>query len=163
MFQRNFLQMNHPEPFPHNTVEVAIRQTRIVRNGAPCHLVAFGRTSSASITWRAQQIALALNVLDRDNCAGVNFPHANRIADKLMCTQTSNNATPCAGNLGSGLYCDGFLTGVLTGRIECNATPAVFQQVRAFNEWMEEQFTRTDVPREAGTIPFETLGIPHVN
>ena len=155
--------MNHPEPFPHNTIEVALRQTRIVRNGAPCHLVAFGRTASTSVTWRARQVALALNVLDRDNCAGVSFAHANRIAEKQMCTQTSATAAPCAGNLGSGLYCDGLLTGVLTNGIACNTTPAVFQQVRGFNQWMEEQFIRNDVPRDAGTIPFETKGIPRLN
>lgn len=152
--------MNQPEPFPHNTIEVALRQTRIVRNGASCLLIAFGRSSNTTVNWRARQTALTLNVLDRDNCAGVNFIHVNRIAERQMCVQTSATAAPCAGNMGSGLYCDGLLTGVLTGGIGCNATPAVFQQVRAYNQWMEEQFIRTDMPREAGTIPFNTVGIP---
>lgn len=105
-------------------------------------------------------MSLTLNVLDRDNCASVNFIHANRIADRLMCTQTAANAAPCAGNRGSGLYCDDRLTGVLTGGIACNTTPAVFQQVRAYNTWIEEQFIRNDLPREAGTVPFNTVGIP---
>lgn len=154
--------MNQPEPFPHNTIEVALRQTRIVPNGEACQLVAFGRLQNSPV-WRPRQVVLALNVLDRDNCAGVNFAHANRIAEKLMCTQTSANAAPCGGNLGSGLYCNGLLTGVLTEGIACNTTPAVFQQVRAYNKWMEEQFIRSDIPREAGTIPFETQGIPRRN
>lgn len=153
-------QLDHAEPFPHNSIETALRQTRIVRNGASCQLVAFGRTSNATSTWRARQVSLSFNVLDRDLCAGINSIHVNRIADRLMCTQTAGNAAPCAGNRGSGLYCDGLLTGVLTGGIACNTTPAVFQQVRAFNTWMEEQFTRNDLPREAGTIPFNTVGIP---
>lgn len=152
--------MNQPEPFPHNTVEWALRQTRIVRNGAPCQLVAFGRTTNVTTTWRARQVALSLNILDRDNCAGVSFVHVNRIAERQMCAQTSTNAAPCAGNLGSGLYCDGLLTGVLTSGIACNTTPAVFQQVRAYNRWIEEQFSRNDLPREAGSIPFETQGAP---
>lgn len=122
--------------------------------------MAYGRINNSTAPWRARQVALALNVLDRDNCAGINFIHVNRIADTLMCMQTSANAAPCDGNLGSGLYCDGRLTGVLTGGIGCNATPAVFQQVRAFNSWIEEQLTRNDPPREAGTIPFNTQGIP---
>jgi hypothetical protein len=157
---RSHSQLNLPEPFPHNTIEIALRQRRIVRNDAQCQLVAFGRTSAAAVNWRARQVAVNLNVMNRDTCAGVNFVHANRIADSQMCVTTSTSAAPCAGNLGSGLYCDGLLTGVLTGGITCNATPAVFHQVRAYNQWIEEQFIRTDRPSEAGTIPFNTIGIP---
>lgn len=155
-----FIQLNQPEPFPHNTIEYALRQTRIVRNGAVCQLVAFGRTANTTVAFRSRQAAVPLNVLDRDTCAGVSFIHVNRIADKLMCVQTTFSAAPCAGNLGSGLYCDGRLTGVLTGGIGCNATPAVFQQVRAYNKWIEEQFIRADPAREAGSIPFDTVGFP---
>lgn len=154
------LQLNQPEPFPHNTIEVANRQKRIVRNGASCQLIAFGRASNITFNWRLRQAALTLSVLDRDNCAAVNLNHANRIADRLMCVQTTTTAAPCAGNLGSGLYCDGLLTGVLTGGIACNTTPAVFQQIRAYNQWMEEQFVRTDRSQEAGTVPFNTVGNP---
>lgn len=133
---------------------------RIVRNAAPCVLAAYGRNANATLTFRARQVALNLNVLDRDNCAGVANIHANRVSERLMCVQTAANSAPCAGNLGSGLYCEGILTGVLTGGIGCNATPAVFHQVRAFNRWIEEQFTRNDAQREAGTIPFNTQGTP---
>lgn len=152
--------MDQPVPFPHNTVETALRQTRIVQNNAPCQLVAFGRVNNQTATWRARQVSLTMNVMDRDVCSGVGFIHANRIAEKLMCTQTSGNAAPCAGNLGSGLYCDGLLTGVLTGGIGCNTTPAVYQQVRGYNKWIEEQFIRNDLPREAGEVPFNTQGLP---
>jgi hypothetical protein len=155
-----FIKLDQPLPFPHNTVESALRQTRIVRNGQVCQLAAFGRIENAAVAWRARQVVLPLTVQDRDLCAGVNFIHVNRISERMMCTLTAANAAPCAGNLGSGLYCNGLLTGVLTGGIGCNNTPAVFQQVRAFNQWIDEQFLRKDYPREAGTIPFNTQGIP---
>lgn len=158
------MQLDRAIPSPHNTVETAFRQSRIVRNFAACQLVAYGRVSNVTATWRARQIALPLTVMDRDVCAGINFPHSNRVADRLMCMTTTTNAAPCAGNLGSGLYCDGLLTGILTGGIACNQTPAIFQQVRAYNRWIDEQFLRNDQQREAGTIPFNTVGLPvHVS
>lgn len=152
--------MDRPIPFPHNTAEVALRQARIVRNLAPCQLVAYGRATNASVNFRARQVALPLTVMDRDTCGGVNFIHANRVSDRQMCMTTTANAAPCAGNLGSGLYCDGLLTGILTGGIGCNATPAIFHQVRAYNSWIDEQFFRNDLQTEAGTIPFNTVGLP---
>ena len=114
----------------------------------------------SAVNWRPRQVALNLNIMNRDTCSSVNFAHPNRVADSQICVTTFANAAPCAGNLGSGLYCDGLLTGVLTGGIACNATPAVFHQIRAYNKWIEEQFSRTDRPSEAGTIPFNTVGGP---
>ena len=105
-------------------------------------------------------MVLNLNVFDRDSCGAVNLIHANRISETMMCVQSTNALAPCAGNLGSGLYCDGRLAGVLSGGITCNATPAVFQQTRAFNSWIDEQILRRDLANEAGTIPFNTQGMP---
>jgi len=125
-----------------------------------CQLVAFGRATAAAVVWRARQVNLPQPVMDRDLCAGVAFTHVNRIPDRVMCTQTAANAAPCGGNLGSGLYCNGLLTGVLTAGINCNNTPAVYQQVRAYNDWINEQFLRNDMPTEAGTVPFNVQGSP---
>lgn len=100
-------------------------------------------------------------VMDRDLCAAVNTPNANRLAERMMCTQTQTNASPCNGNLGSGLYCNGQLTGILTGRLGCGVAnvPAVYQQVRGYNNWITQQFTRTDNPIP-GNIPFPIQGLP---
>lgn len=79
-----------------------------------------------------------------------------------MCMATVATQAPCAGNLGSGLYCNEVFTGVLTGGIACNTTPAVFQQVRAFNRWIDEIIMRTDrEANEPGSIPFGNVqGMP---
>lgn len=77
-----------------------------------------------------------------------------------MCLLSTGGAAPCAGNLGSGLYCDGFLTGVLSAGITCTAVPSVYQQVRAFNGWIDEQFSRNDAGNAAGTVPFNVEGLP---
>lgn len=110
--------------------------------------------------WRQRQVALSLPIMDRDLCGGINFPHANRIPDSMMCLQTAANAAPCLGSRGSGIYCNGIFTGVLTAGISCNQMPAAFQQVRAYNRWIGEQILRNDLEQEAGTIPFNTRGIP---
>lgn len=115
--------------------------------------------SNVTVGWRARQVVLSLTMMDPDICANINSIHVNRVNDRVMCVQTTGNNAPCAGNLGSGLYCGGIFTGMLTRGIGCNATPAIFQQVRAYNRWIEEQFTRNDLPREAGTVPFNVEGI----
>lgn len=78
-----------------------------------------------------------------------------------MCAASTTANAPCTGNLGSGLYCNGFLTGVLTSGIACGAanTPAVYHQIRAHTAWINVQIQRTDT-MEPGCIPFVTEGFP---
>lgn len=147
-------------PTPHNTIETALRQTRIVRTNFPCQLVGFGRQSNTTVVWRTRQAVVTQNTADRAACRIESNIHANRIAESQICVVSSAAAGPCAGNLGSGLYCDGFLTGVLSAGITCTAVPSVYQQVRAFNGWIDEQFTRNDIGNAAGTVPFNVKGIP---
>lgn len=151
-------------PITSNTIEIARRQTRIVPTNVQCQLVAFGRVANTTVTFRPRQAFLTLNQLERDACVGAAQPniHANRLQETQMCIQTTAVAAPCAGNLGSGLYCNDFFAGVLTGGIACNITPAIFQQVRAYNRWIEEVFMRHDNDaNEAGSIPFRsTQGLP---
>jgi trypsin len=132
-----FSQLNQPFVFPHNTINPATLQTRIVRNNLGCILVAFGRNSIGTTTAvRQRQVQLSLSILDRDSCENtVSF--ANRLPERMLCTQTTATAAPCSGSLGSGLYCNRLLTGVLSGGNTCNANPAVYQQVRAFRHWID--------------------------
>lgn len=59
------------------------------------------------------------------------------------------------GNKGGGLFCNDEFTGILSNGIGCGAAnqPGVYTQVRFFNDWIEQQFLRTDIP-EAGSFPF---------
>lgn len=99
-------------------------------------------------------------ILDRDQCAN-NWVHANRVPERVLCGQTAANAAPCTGSIGSGLYCNGFLTGVLSGGSFCNATPAIFQQVRAYNAWINEIIANlNDVPQNFN--PINMQGFPKV-
>lgn len=146
---------------PQNTINPARRQTRIVRNGLSCALIAFGRATNITDTaLRPQQVNLPIPILDRDVCNG-HWAHANRITDRVLCGQTANNAAPCTGSMGSGLYCNNILTGVLSGGSFCNNTPAIFQQVRAFNNWIDNVIAnRTEEAQNFNQI--NTQGFPRV-
>lgn len=52
-----------------------------------------------------------------------------------------NANAPCSGNLGSPLYCDEELTGLLSFGVNCGIAndPPVFTQVRFFNRWIDQQ------------------------
>lgn len=52
-----------------------------------------------------------------------------------------NANAPCSGNLGSPLYCDDELIGLLSFGVNCGIAndPPVFTQVRFFNRWIDQQ------------------------
>ena len=155
-----YSQVDPPFPHPHNSIEPSRRQTRIVPTGTACLLAAWGRQTAATLLFRARQVQVQQPILSNSDCALVTTPNANRITDNMICA-TSVNQGPCVGNLGSGLYCDGILTGILTGGIGCGAanTPAVYHQTRIYRDWIDQQITRFDevVP---GSRPFDNEGFP---
>jgi secreted trypsin-like serine protease len=82
----------------------------------------------------------------------------------MICTQTAANAAPCSGSTGSGLYCNGFLTGVLSGGNFCNNTPAIYQQVRAFNQWIDRVIqNQTDTEQVLNPINMRGFPLPIAN
>ncbi|XP_055587728.1 serine protease 55-like [Uranotaenia lowii] len=131
---------------PSNTVDVAIRQQRIVANAVSCQLPGWGvNRNAANGIITAEQKYIQLPILDRDFCNGVSL-HEGRIRENMLCAGTmlqSYNA-PCTGNFGSPLYCEGQLTGLLTFGANCGAEndPPVFTQVRFFNRWIDEEIQR---------------------
>lgn len=121
--------------------------------------MAFGRQANfTNQPFRPRQIVLQQNIMDRDQCAQ-SFPHSNRLSDRMICTQTAVNSAPCSGSIGSGLYCNGFLTGILSGGNFCNATPAVYLQVRAFNLWINQIIADRTNGAQA-VSPFDLRGFP---
>ena len=144
-----------------NYIEYASRRTTIVPEGFFCVLAAWGRQSATAALYRPRLVQVLQPTITNAACSSVLFPHANRITSSMMCAMSIATQAPCVGNLGSGLYCDGQLSGVLTGGIGCGTanTPAVYQQIRAFNTWINVQIARTD-DLEPGCIPFVTEGFP---
>lgn len=66
IFHFNF-KLDRSVPFPHNTIETAVRATRIVQNGFTCQLVAFGRATAASVRTFLFYLSTYLNINYFDN------------------------------------------------------------------------------------------------
>lgn len=58
-------------------------------------------------------------------------------------------------NGGSAFYCDGQLVGLRTVGLACNAanSPGVLVQTRWFQDWIPQQFARTDNPPPGVVAP----------
>ena len=75
--------------FPQNTIEAAQINTRILQNGLVCQLAAWGRVNAQIATSRVRQIVVTQPILDRNECAAAITPHANRIAETMMCATST--------------------------------------------------------------------------
>ncbi|KAJ6633374.1 Brain-specific serine protease 4 [Pseudolycoriella hygida] len=132
-----------PFPVPHNTIDFAVRNTRILPIGQVCRFIGWGsQTDTGAIN--VVQMSLNAPIIDRA-CGGV------VIVDNMLCAGTMvQNSGVCTGNIGGGLFCDvdGWweFTGVLAGGLGCGAPniAGLYMQVREFNTWINQQFTRTD-------------------
>jgi len=145
-----------PFPFPHNTIDFAVRNTRPLPIGQQCRFIGWGSQVTDGATAAAQMFVNA-PIIDRQ-CGGV------AIADNMLCAGSLTQTTPitgvCTGNMGGGLFCnvDGWweYSGVLAGGIGCGAVniAGLYMQIRDFNQWINGQFTRTDATNPG--IPVQT-------
>ncbi|XP_062542396.1 trypsin-2-like [Armigeres subalbatus] len=143
------LRLDRKFELPSNTVDVAIRRKRIVPNEASCQLPGWGiqRTTTDGKIVSVQKY-LEVEILDRDLCNEA-YIHEGRVRESMLCGgnlfQSTNAA--CSGNLGSPLYCDDQLTGVMSYGVNCGLAndPPVFSQVRYFNRWIDEEISKRAV------------------
>ncbi|EAT32677.1 AAEL015104-PA [Aedes aegypti] len=155
------IRIQQPFIFPSNEVEPASRRTRIVANGASCSLVGWGSiaTGPVQVVNHVQRV-ISLTVKDRDMCSSLRRDMP--VFENMICagytTNVPNGPAPCQGSLGSGLYCHGDLTGLLSFGINCGAAnnPPTFTQVRFYNPWIEQQLVRNDRP-PAGFSPLDVV------
>ncbi|XP_055616970.1 trypsin alpha-like [Toxorhynchites rutilus septentrionalis] len=141
------IRLQQPLSQPSNALEPAVRRSRIVANGANCNLVGWGMITATGSSINAEQQRLSIQINDRDICT--NMRSELQVFESMICAGNMNqsaNSAPCTGNLGSGLYCNGDLTGLLSFGINCGAgnNPPTFTQVRFFNSWIEQQVLRND-------------------
>jgi len=143
-------------PSLHNTIDWAPRNTRVlpINPHSNCRFVGWGSPTTAGVLNAVQQ-RMEAPMLDRNSC---NEHHRGLVLDHMICAgNTGINPSNCIGNLGGGLFClvgtNWQLTGVLSFGIGCGATntPGVYTQVRFFEAWINQQFTRTDAT-PAGTL-----------
>ncbi|XP_065089605.1 trypsin-like [Ochlerotatus camptorhynchus] len=155
------IRVQEPFHIPSNEVEPANRRTHIVANGATCYLAGWGAIDPApgSIINPMQRfIPMVIN--DRDVCNTIR--RERQIFESMICAGNTdivqNGPAPCHGSLGSGLYCHGNLTGLLSYGLNCGMAnnPPTFTQIRFFNPWIQQQLIRTDRP-PAGMSPLDVV------
>ncbi|XP_053699308.1 kallikrein-10-like [Sabethes cyaneus] len=141
------LRLDRPYDLPSNTIDIARRATRITPSGQACQFAGWGATGALMTEVNVLQRFLPITVNDRDLC---NQPanHAGRVRETMICAGNvgaSTGAAPCNGNLGTGLYCNRQLVGILSFGVNCgNANnPPVFTQVRNYDRWIVQQFNQT--------------------
>ncbi|XP_053699310.1 trypsin beta-like [Sabethes cyaneus] len=144
------IRVQHPFQFPSNEVEPARRRTRIVANGAVCQLAGWGVTAADAPLVDVQQRFIPVTVNDRDACS--NIRRGMRTFESMICAGNmvvaQTGPAPCPGSIGSGLYCEGDLTGLLSFGMNCGVAnnPPTFTQIRFFSPWINQTLNRTDFP-----------------
>ncbi|XP_070497855.1 trypsin-2-like [Chironomus tepperi] len=148
------------EPFPefHNSIEPAILNPDIPIPASVCRLVGWGTaTNLTTAAIQPEQRTMNAPIIPNANCNVANV-HANRVLNTHLCAGSiavTNPATgACRGNVGSGLYCNERLAGVLSFGLSCGAVnmPGVYIDVRQYRDWINSQLTRTDNP-QPGWMP----------
>lgn len=94
-------------------------------------------------------------VIDTFACNQANV-HANRVLNVHICAGSiaASAFGACIGNVGSGLYCDNQLAGVLSFGTSCGLAnnPGVYTDIRQYQDWINSQLIRTDNP-QPGWMP----------
>lgn len=148
------MRTSEPFPFPHNTIDFAVRNTRPLPNAQICRFVGWGAANAAAGTpIEPGQAFVLAPIIDRTVCNATGV-HPGAIQDNMICAGSLTVTTPpsgvCTGNNGGGLFCDvaGWweFTGVLSFGIGCGVAsqPGVYMQIIDFNPWINQQFARTD-------------------
>lgn len=85
----------------------------------------------------------------RQTCNAQNV-HRNRVLATQLCAgSTTITPSVCLQARGGGLYCNSELVGILSNSFSCGVQPnlpGIYTQVRLYSDWIEQQFTRTDIP-----------------
>ncbi|XP_053679168.1 chymotrypsin-1-like [Anopheles nili] len=125
----------------------AVLYQRIVPERAQCQVVGWN--------WQPAAQNLPLQMLNVEYASNVACNQYHVLRDSMACTQlTQQTHGLCEPNRGGGVYYNSQLTGVLSFGFGCtaNQTMTVFTQVRYYNQWIQQQFVRTDTP-PAGPTP----------
>jgi hypothetical protein len=131
------LRVETPFPEFHNTIEPTLLQNRILPPATACRLAGWGAAANATAI-QPDLRAMNAPVIDSNQCNAANV-HANRVlANVHICAGSITATAPitgaCRGNLGSGLYCNDRLTGVLSFGFSCGVAnqPGVYVSTRFY-------------------------------
>lgn len=118
-------------------------------------------TNVVNATIQPELRAINAPIIPSATCNAANV-HANRVLNVHICAGSIAATNPasgaCGGNIGSGLYCNNELTGLLSFGTSCGAinNPGVYINIRMYQEWINAQLVRTDNP-QPGWTPSPTI------
>ncbi|XP_058443158.1 trypsin alpha-3-like [Malaya genurostris] len=130
-------------------IAFAILGDEIPFDGMACQAAGWNNATASP----TQQF-IAAPIINRDVCAGLAV-HFGRIEESMICAGgTAQGPGVCASNMGTGLFCDGRVVGILSTGFGCGAAnnPGVYTQLRFYEPWIQQQYRRQDIP-PAGSSP----------
>lgn len=154
------LRFANPINLPHNTVEEAIIEDRILVDGIACFFSGWGAATNLTDNLNINKMVISTPIVNRLNCNTL-ASGAGRIEESMICagilagagTPPTVPQTVCRGNVGGGLYCNNRLAGILSFGLSCGGPnqPGVYIQPRFYTAWINQQLTRND-NIAAGTV-----------
>ncbi|XP_055616971.1 trypsin-like [Toxorhynchites rutilus septentrionalis] len=136
----NFIPPEVPVP----NIAFAIPNEDIAHDGMPCQVAGWNNATNNPV-----QQFINVPILNRDTCNAVPL-HLTRIGESMVCAgSVAAGPGVCASNMGTGLFCEGRATGILSTGFGCGQAnnPGVYTQIRFYTEWIQQQFERQDVPQ----------------
>ncbi|XP_050095100.1 trypsin alpha-3-like [Anopheles aquasalis] len=122
-------------------------------DGQACQVVGWNNATASPV-----QQFIPAPILNRDTCNGLAV-HTGRVRESMVCAgATGTGPGVCASNLGTGLFCEGRLAGILTTGLGCGQAnnPGVYAQIRWYLPWIRDQFARQDIPL-GGSVPIPAM------
>ncbi|XP_053682058.1 trypsin alpha-3-like [Sabethes cyaneus] len=138
-----------PENVAEPNIAFAILDDQIPFDGLACQAAGWNNATASPI-----QQFIAAPIMNRDTCTALAVQFG-LIEETMTCAGTVGTGPGvCASNMGTGLFCDGRVAGILSNGFGCGAAnnPGVYTQVRFYLPWIQEQYQRQDVP-PAGSSP----------
>ncbi|KFB49284.1 AGAP006486-PA-like protein [Anopheles sinensis] len=138
---------------PVPNLDFAMFYEEVPFDGQACQVAGWNNATATPV-----QQFIAAPILNRDTCNGLAV-HLGNIRETQVCAG-GTNAGPgvCASNLGTGLFCEGRLAGILSTGLGCGQAnhPGVYAQIRYYLPWIREQFSRQDIPL-GGSMPIPSM------
>lgn len=155
------LRLANPINLPHNTIEEALLQDRILAENVDCSFSGWGAASNLTDVLNVEKRVVSAPIVNRLTCN--TLANAGRIEEAMLCAGILIGAgtpplvpqTVCRGNIGGGLYCNGRLSGILSFGLSCGnpQQPGVYIQPRFYQAWINQQTNRTDAIATGTVFP----------
>ncbi|XP_055710761.1 trypsin-like [Phlebotomus papatasi] len=156
------LRLSTPFLFPHNTIEGAILNSRIIPVGTSVQFAGWQFPIPVAENQRMLR-SFSMNTITNAVCT-TPPANTNRILTNMFCcgqlTPAPTNS-PCNGNQGGGVYFNRQLIGIFHDGITCNQVnnPSIFMDVRFYLDWINQTYNRTDLTPPGTEFPRATPAV----